>query len=143
MRLNLVILLICLSVPMIGMSQTMDWQQASNWRLYDTIGSADHFTIDSLNNYRYINLDQASMRGFLINDSLLPSERTKNAVWMGFYRVSCRIADKTKILIVSRYGGFFADLATRQYYQIPISQISDWNAYLDTQFSDLHKSTAH
>ena len=141
MKVYILIFLVPLISTNLAKSQSLDWQSGTNWRLYDTLPPNRTFNMDSLKTYRYINLDQQSIRQYLENDTLLPIDRTKGGViWMGFYRVSCEFPDSTRILIVSKYGGFFADLATKRYYQIQMSNISDWNAYIDNKFSDLHKN---
>jgi hypothetical protein len=141
MKVYILILLMPLISPNVAKPQAIDWQAGANWRLYDTLPPERTFNIDSINTYRYIDLNQQAMRKYLENDTLLATDRTKGGViWMGFYRVSCEFPDTTRILIVSKYGGFFADLATKRYYQIQMSNIPDWNAYIDNKFSDLHKN---
>ena len=140
MKLYISILILALISPNLAKPQTIDWQAGSNWRLYDTLASGRTFTLDSLDAYHYIALDRQVVRQYLQNDTLLPTNRTKGGVvWMGFYRVSCKFPDTTRILIVSKYGGFFADLATKRYYQIQMSNVGDWNTYINDKFSELHK----
>jgi hypothetical protein len=141
MKVYVLVLLVTLISSHLAKAQAIDWQVGSNWRLYDTLPQKRTFSIDSINTYRYIELDRQSMLQYLENDTLVSIDRTKGGViWMGFYRVSCKFPDTTRVLIVSKYGGFFADLATKRYYQIQMSNVSDWNAYIDNKFSDLHKN---
>lgn len=143
MKVRFLVLLISMFLSGAGKSQGIDWEAGSNWRLYDTLSPQREFSPDSLNAYRYIELDQQSMLQYLKNDTLLPIERTKGGViWMGFYRLSCKFPDTTRILIVSKYGGFFADLATKRYYQIQMSNVSDWTGYINDKFSELHKNNS-
>lgn len=141
MRVYLIISLASLLSPTFAVAQAIDWQAGTNWRLYDTLPPTQNFNKDSVEQYRFVGLDDQSMCQFLQHDTLLPIERTKDGVvWMGFFRVSCNIQKKTRILIVSKYGGFFADLETKRYYTIPLANVSNWNDYIDSKFSDLHKN---
>jgi hypothetical protein len=120
-------------------TQNIEWQNATNWRLFDTISRSNRFNKDSLNFYRYALLDNLTMQRLLTNTDTLPST-AQGAAWMGFYRISCTIHDTTRLLFVSKYGGFFADVDTKQYFQIPIDNVREWNAYFDSKFSELHKN---
>ncbi len=120
-----------------GFSQLLNWEKASSWLMYDTIGRERTFQKDSLSYYRSARMNDDTMKYYLSDVSPVPIEKTKGVVWMGYYRVSCQLLDTTRVLLISRYGGFFADLSTKVYYEIPVAERASWYEYFNQTFGSI------
>jgi hypothetical protein len=111
------------------------WQNASDWRLYKfTTSQGRQFSRDSLHFYGYHPLSIDSLQYYLHGATLIPSEKTTGAAWMGDYWASCKLNDTLKIIRISRYGGFFVDLDSDHYYEIPLSFRASWHEYINRQY---------
>jgi hypothetical protein len=80
------------------------------------------------------------MRYYLAEVSLIPPDRSNGAVWMGDYWVSCQIQARQMHLRISRYGGFFEDVQTGTYYEIPMELRASWHLFLTHQLLALEES---
>lgn len=133
-------LLLVLSVPFILRAQDISWQNASAWKLYNFSSShARQFHRDSLSAYGYIPMETDTMEYYLRRVEMIPRERSNGAVWMGDYWATCLLGDTTRILILSHYGGFFADFATGQYYELPLELRAAWHDYLNSKYLSLKR----
>lgn len=118
-------------------SQLLDWHKASGWMMYDTAGRGKAFKWDSVSTYPSTRLSEDTMSYYLSNVSQILSVGPGGAAWMGYYRVTCRLSDTTRPILVSNYGGFFEDLFTGKYYEIPIPDRASWLDYLTQKFGSI------
>ena len=123
-----------------GFSQAQDWRRASGWVMYDTIARGRIFQWDSLSFYRSTHMNDDTMKYYMSDVLQIPTENTKGAVWMGYYHASCQLRDTTRRLLISRYGGFFEDLATNSFYEIPIPDRASWLEYFSQKFGSIGRA---
>jgi hypothetical protein len=115
-----------------------EWLSATHWTMYSiTTANGAKFDRLAVKDYHSKMLDLDTMRQFLEGLTIIPHEKSEYAVWMGDYYVSCVLKDTMRIIRVSRYGGFFVDLDTGQYYEIPGEKRSAWHLFLVKQFGAL------
>jgi len=120
-----------------------DWRLASKWTIYNiTSENGGKFDRSAVKDYQFKVLPLDTMRRFLIDLTIIPTEKSNYAAWMGDYFVSCTLKDTVRFLRFSRYGGFFVDLNTGQYYEIPLEKRTDWHLFLVDQFGAV-KNMSH
>jgi len=120
---------------MSSIGQTLSWNNTSNWKLYDvTTRVNQYFERDSIPFYQSEPLPTDSVKYYLNQARSIDSSRSAGAVWMGDFWASCEYGGKLKIVRLSRYGGFFMDWDTGNYFEIPIDQRGPWHQYLTQQF---------
>ena len=116
-----------------GLSQSVDWQKASHWKLYQMRGKNGlRYSVDTLSNFKYINLNEDTIHYLLKDVQLWPLQ--EYSLWMGQFEVSCE--DNTGItrkLEISKYGGFFFDDTSKRYYQVKEESRNNWNNYFQNQ----------
>jgi hypothetical protein len=118
-----------------SVGQPIEWAGTSNWKLYDVTTKVNQlFDRDSIAFYRSEPLAVDSIKFYLSQVTLIDSSRSAGAIWMGDYWVSCEYRGKFKIVRLSRYGGFFMDWDTGNYFEIPIDKRGMWHQYLIHQF---------
>lgn len=118
-----------------GTGQTINWSIASEWKLYDVTTRVNQFfEKDSIPFYQSEPLLADSVKYYLSQARPIDSSRSAGAIWMGDYWVSCQYDGKLKIVRLSRYGGFFMDWESGNYFEIPIDQRGMWHQYLIQQF---------
>lgn len=116
--------------------QPIHWDSASAWTIYYVNDrNAPRFPMDTLHNFRNVEVNNDSMRMFVSQAKPL---EMKSPVWMGYYVASCKVpsGEKHKILI-SMYGGFFLDQQMGDYYEIPMNMRKDWLSYLSEIYETL------
>ena len=112
-----------------------NWQNSSHWKMYDiTTTRTKRFHRDSLPYYRALELKNDSMRSYLTQIRGIPPNESVGTAWMGDYWLTCNIDSTTKVLRVSRYGGFFVDFGTGLYYELPEDQHRSWQRYLNDRY---------
>jgi hypothetical protein len=110
-------------------SQSIDWKNSKNWKLYNLYrNDAFKYPIDSLTNYKYVNLDDEVILTLLEGVKLFP-DNLKNVYWMGLYVATYEIGDVTRKVEISMYGGFFYDDFTKKYFQIETDKKQRWLNY--------------
>ena len=115
-----------------------NWLIATHWTIYSvTFENGDHFDRSAIKEYRSKELNLDTMRQFLNGCTIIPHEKSDFAVWMGDYYASCILNDTMRFIRLSRYGGFFVDLDSGQYYEIPAGKRSAWHFFLVKQFGAL------
>jgi hypothetical protein len=119
----------------------IDWTTTKDWTLYYTKSKkAFSFSLDTLKNFKSIQLEQHEMKKFLATAAPLPTERTP--YWMGYYIASCRLADDSIIKIeISQYGRFFYTERDKRYYQLAEDVQDNWMAYLVAKWRTLEGIT--
>jgi hypothetical protein len=134
-----IVWILLLFITQIGNSQSIDWQKTSQWKLYDMKGQDGlRYSVDTLSNFKSLNLDIDTLHHFLFGVQLWPTE--EYSMWMGGFVVSCE--DQNGIirkLDVSAYAGFFFDNASKRYYQIKEEDHREWLDffhYQSTQFQN-------
>jgi hypothetical protein len=114
-------------------SQSINWQKAHHWKIYDMRDQKGlRVPVDSLFNFRSINLGDDTIYYFLRDAELWPPE--KYSLWMGEFVVS--FEDDQGILRkvdISMYAGFFFDELTKRYYQIKDAERRDWLDFFNYQ----------
>ena len=120
-----------------------DWKLASKWTIYNiTSENGTKFDRAAMKEYQFKAMPLDTMREFLVGLAPIPREKSNYAAWMGDYYVSCLLRDTVRFLRLSRYGGFFVDLNTGQYYEIPLEKRTDWHLFLVDQFGAV-KNMSH
>lgn len=120
-----------LVVGKIASSQMVHWNEAADWKLYDVSTSRTRqFYSDSISYYKYANIPSDRIRFYLSAVHTIAVDQTAGIVWMGDYWATCKWHDTVRILRLSRYAGFFEDMRTGIYYEIPIEFRSSWQLYL-------------
>jgi hypothetical protein len=106
------------------------WLRGKNWRLYN-VGETDltKQNPDTLKNFKSIYLSEDTVIHYLKDATVVPSEKSKGAVWMGSYWVSYNADSHIYLLKISYYGGFFVDANTGVYYELPVWERQNWLAY--------------
>lgn len=121
------------SLRVVGQPAT--WNNSTKWKLYLVHRSNDEvFSKESLLSCKSILLERDSLLSYLVPATGIDSNRSSGAVWMGEYWVSFDLKDSVKILRVSRYGGFFVDVDSGAYYEIPLGQRSSWYQFLTREY---------
>ena len=111
------------------------WRLASKWTIYNiTSENGAKFDRSAVKEYKSKELPLDTMQQFLSDLKMIPSEKSNYAAWMGDYYISCTLRDTIRFLRLSRYGGFFVDLNTGQYYEISLQKRTDWHLFLVDQF---------
>jgi hypothetical protein len=124
------LLLLTLSDINPAFSQTVQWSDTKNWKIYNVDGN-NVFTLtpDSLQQYKSLSLNNDSIQNFLKAAAPIPAGNVP--LWMGAYAISYIIqGDQTKIIIVSTYAGFFYDPLIKTYFQLPKDLRTNWLNYL-------------
>lgn len=113
------------------------WADTKGWRLYKVPPKgAFAYSIDTLQLFKYTNLNQDSMKNFLREVSEIPAER--RPVWMGYYVSTCQLPDGSLLKIeISQYGRFFYAEKDRKYYQLKEEVGLDWLSYLTKKWLEL------
>lgn len=126
-----------LILPVFSYGQVIDWKATSNWKLYNIHNKAGFsYPVDSLTFFKNIKLDDAAMNRFLISSSIWPKEKT--SLWMGLFVASFETpAKETRKLIISSYGGFFYDPASKRYYELPEPERTAWYEFINDYASTL------
>jgi hypothetical protein len=111
-------------------SQNIDWNKTSDWKLYDIHTSkAFDYSLDTLNKFKNVSLDEDTLKMFLNNLSIIQSDQTP--VWMGFYVASCKMMDGSYAKIdISVYGGFFYVEKIKTYFRLLPEYSNAWMDYL-------------
>jgi hypothetical protein len=115
-------------------AQELDWQKANNWKIY----SINQFAVfnyppDTLKNFRSVDLNDDTIKSFLIKVRKLSKE--ESPVWMGLYFLTCQILNEpVRKVEVSVYGGFFYDEFTKTYYELPEEIRGSWLDYLSINY---------
>jgi hypothetical protein len=123
------ILLLAISFVSICRAQQPDWQQSSQWTLYNVRGAKFYkIAADSLDRYANRPLNDDSMHIFLSHSFALPSD--KAPAWMGAFVTSCTLDHKKRKIDISSYGGFFFDETEKKFYSVPENIQRDWLNYL-------------
>jgi len=106
------------------------WLKGKNWQLYN-VGENDATgeNPDSLKYFKSVYLSEDTLMRYLRDATIVPSEKTKGAVWMGSYWVSYKADAHLYLLRISYYGGFFVDVNTGVYYELPVEERQNWLAY--------------
>lgn len=102
------------------------WKHTSHWKLYD-IHNKKGFTysVDTLQYFKNVELDDNLMHGFLGKTILWPPE--KYSMWMGLFIASYETKDKEmRKIVISSYGGFLYDALTKRYFEIPENDRAAW-----------------
>ena len=120
-------------------SQNINWKDAKNWRLYDIRdGSAFNYSLDTLKNFKSIDLNPDTMHIFLLDVVEWP--KNKSSLWMGLYVATCELPGKEiRKIEISVFGGFFYDDLTKTYFQIPLSVRNDWLGYFSAMSGNLNQ----
>jgi hypothetical protein len=120
---------------------TIDWTRTKDWTLYYIKSKKSFsFSVDTLKNFKSVQLDQNEMKKFLATAAPLSAERTP--YWMGYYIASCRLADDSLIKIeISQYGRFFYTEKDKCYYQLAEEVQDNWMAYLIAKWRTLEVIT--
>jgi hypothetical protein len=115
--------------------QNNKWSTASKWKLYSSSPkNLDSFSMDSVTAFPFAELNQDSINQFLNVATLIPTERTVGAVWMGApYWVSYEKGGSLYLLKISTYGGFFVDNSDGFYYELPVEERAPWLNYFSHQ----------
>jgi hypothetical protein len=106
------------------------WLKGKNWQLYNA-GENDitKENFDSLKNLKSVYLSEDTLIHYLKDATVIPTEKTKGAVWMGAYWVSYKTDTHLYLLKISYYGGFFVDENTGIYYELPVWERQNWLTY--------------
>lgn len=122
-------------------SQDINWKDAKNWRLYDLRdGSAFNYSLDTLKNFKSIQLDYDTMHIFL--SDVVEWPKNKSSLWMGLYVATCELPEREiQKIEISVYGGFFYDDLTKSYFQLPSSDRDDWLDYFSSNSRRLSQLT--
>lgn len=130
-RVYYLILLTLLCTLQIAMAQDINWKNTRNWKLYDIHSQAGaRYSLDTLQHFRSIGLNSDTLQTFLSGVTAWPAD--KYSMWMGLYIATCETEDKKlRKIIISTYGGFFYDQATRRYYQVEPELTSEWLEFLN------------
>ena len=128
--------LLSLVVHRVCLAQEIDWQKADKWKIYN-VGSRVGLTcsLDSLQNFKSIDLNIDTMRQFLAGVGAWP--KNQNSLWMGLYVLSCDLEGKKRKIIASTTGGFFYDDTSGRYYQLSEEKRSAWFDYLTRYISKI------
>jgi hypothetical protein len=128
MRKLFICIMIFAAAKMYG--QDIDWQQTSEWKLYDTHGiKSFDATPEKIQNFKSALLDSQMIKNFLSNVTKMIFADAP--VWMGYHIASCITKDgKLKLFYISTYGGFFYDSEKKIYYQIREEARNGWLDYL-------------
>ena len=131
------LLFLVLTLPILSHGQEIDWKTTSNWKLYNIHNKAGfRYPVDSLTFFKSVTLDDSAMNRFLIPSTIWPKEKT--SLWMGLFVVSFETPSKeTRKLIISSYGGFFYDPASKRYYELPAVQHAAWYQFLNDNAATL------
>jgi len=133
-----VLVLISIFLWNLTVGQPMPFKMAKHWKLYDiTSGNLFQYSIDTLKNFAYYDLDDDTMRGYISEVSALPSDDPPR--WMGAHIATYELDGAIKKVEVSLYGGFFYDESSRKHYQLPDNKIDDWLSYIRRSFMTVHK----
>jgi len=112
------------------------WENTRYWRLYEIHGHGlFDYTVDTLKNFRYHELNQDSIQAFLKGARIISADSTP--LWMGAYVVSCEHSGTKIKLEISQYGGFFYYEASRIYYELPKDKIKPWLRYFSECYNNL------
>jgi len=125
-------ILTAILVLAIGCGQgQVNWQQASNWRLYRITGNAIFsISVDSLRGMKSYPLRTDSMAGLL--DSVHQLAADVKPAWMGGTVATCTCDGKTRKIIISDYAGFFYDQSSGTYFQLSLQKKDDWMDYINS-----------
>lgn len=106
------------------------WLKGKQWRLY-YVGPQEVYDLkaDSLAKLTFEELNTDTVISFLKDATLIPKDRSSGVVWMGSFWVSYVAGQRTSLLRVSRYGGFFIDESNGSYYELPIWETPQWLAF--------------
>jgi len=119
----------------LAIGQTLRWDGATEWRLYNISTSrSKEFYPDSISYYKYISINGDTIQRYFNAIHQIPANQTQGIAWMGDYWASFNFRDSLKIIRVSRYGGFFQDMQTGLYYEIPIDMRASWQLYFTHLF---------
>ncbi len=131
------LLVLVLALPILCYGQEIDWKATSNWKLYNIHNKAGfRYPVDSLTFFKSVRLDDSAMNRFLITSAIWPKEKT--SLWMGLFVASFETpAKETRKLIISSYGGFFFDPASRRYYELKEADRKAWYEFINDNAATL------
>jgi len=116
-------------------AQIPRWEKAVDWRIYNVSTSrARQFFPDSIGYYKYISIPGDTIYYYLNHLQQIPTTKTQGIAWMGDYWATCKWQDSLRFLRISRYGGFFEDMSSGLYYELPSDLRPSWQQYLTHQF---------
>ena len=116
-------------------AQIIEWEKTADWRLYNVSTSrATQFNPDSVAYYKYTSIPTDTIHHYLSDLIQIPLDQTQGIAWMGDYWATCNFQDSLRFLRISRYGGFFEDMRSGIYFEIPINLRSTWQLYLTHAF---------
>lgn len=130
---NRIIFLLALQFLTLTIYSQVDWSTTREWRLYRLNNQeALDYSVDTLTNFKYVELDSAKMHVWLKHATLWPVD--KKGLFMGLMVGSYKTKKgKTSKVIFSPNGGYFYDAGIKRYYEIQPEFISQWNQYLNKQ----------
>jgi hypothetical protein len=115
--------------------QPIHWGSTTNWKLYEVNSDGGRrFNPISNDTSRFVLLPADSVAYFITGAVLLPPERSQGIYWMGDFYASCEAETRRKLLRLSRYGGFFVDVETNSYFEIPMEKRSRWHSFLVNEY---------
>jgi hypothetical protein len=125
-------ILTAILVLVIGCGQSqVNWQQASNWRLYRVTGNAIFsISVDSLSRLKSYPLRTDSMAGLLDSVGQLPAD--VKPAWMGGKVATCICNGKTRKILISDYAGYFYDQLSGTYFQLSPQKKDEWMDYINS-----------
>lgn len=133
-----IMIILLLSCSLLGSCQVR-WDRASDWKLYEYQGHRIFkLPIDSLKLYRSMSMDQDLMAYYVHSATLLNTKAS--LVWMGGYIATCNMNGNLRKVELSRYGGYFYDEKTGEYYQLPSEKIDPWLSFIQNSYQDLIKA---
>jgi hypothetical protein len=120
---------------------SIDWAKTKNWTLYYIKSNKGFsFSLDTLQSFKNVKLEQDSMKTFLQSATDISPDRTP--VWMGYYVATCRLPNDSIIKIeISQYGRFFYTEREKHYYQLADAWQDSWLAYLTAKWRVLEGVT--
>ena len=120
----------------------VDWSNTSDWRLYKANSdNGGQFNAQSSDTGYFIGLRPDSVQYFLTGFKIIPADRSDGIMWQGDFYASCKMDGHIRFLRISRYGGFFLDLKSNLYYEIPMEKRAEWHLFLTKSFMRIDLKT--
>src|SRR5690349_11971353 len=115
MKFLIIVTLILLSVY--SNEQVPILAKANKWQLYNIADeNAFTYSLDTLNNFSYINLAEDSLKYFLEGLNELPDHQPQ--FWQGAYIATYQLDGMRNKIEISHYGGLLFDETRKRHYQI-------------------------
>jgi len=129
----LMVFSLTLSIFLHGLGQQVDWGKTSEWRMYKVVRTAQispyRLSLDSLMAFPSMKLNDDSMHLFL-ND-IVSLGHQEGVTWQGVFPCSVKFSNgDVHEILISVYGGFFYDVATKVFFQISDVWKAFWLEYL-------------